>query len=227
MRSNMISSRTIIRVEAVILLLLLLYYFVGNCGSIYMTSGKPVEEKKIAITFDDGPHPVYTPKLLDGLKRRGIVATFFVTGENAEQYPDIIREMSEDGHLIGNHTYSHMQLTNSNRDKFRSELVKTNKVLKDITGKDVSFVRPPYGCWDKSLETELNMFPVLWNIDPLDWCCNNADCIVQKVEKNAKENAVILMHDYYETSVTAALQIVDDLTKQGYKFVTVEEILFD
>lgn len=104
MRSNMISSRTIIRVEAVILLLLLLYYFVGNCGSIYMTSGKPVEEKKIAITFDDGPHPVYTPKLLDGLKKRGIVATFFVTGENAEQYPDIIRKMSEDGHLIGNHS---------------------------------------------------------------------------------------------------------------------------
>lgn len=227
MRSNMISSRTIIRVEAVILLLLLLYYFVGNCGSIYMTSGKPVEEKKIAITFDDGPHPVYTPKLLDGLKKRGIVATFFVTGENAEQYPDIIRKMSEDGHLIGNHTYSHIQLTDSNRDKFRSELVKTNEVLKEITGKDVSFVRPPYGCWDKSLETELNMFPVLWNIDPLDWCCNNADCIVQKVEKNANENAVILMHDYYETSVTAALQIVDDLTKQGYKFVTVEEILFD
>lgn len=186
-----------------------------------------MEEKKIAITFDDGPHPVYTPKLLDGLKKRGIVATFFVTGENAEQYPDIIRKMSEDGHLIGNHTYSHIQLTDSNRDKFRSELVKTNEVLKEITGKDVSFVRPPYGCWDKSLETELNMFPVLWNIDPLDWCCNNADCIVQKVEKNANENAVILMHDYYETSVTAALQIVDDLTKQGYKFVTVEEILFD
>lgn len=185
------------------------------------------EVHKIAITFDDGPHPVYTPKLLDGLEKRGIVATFFVTGENAAQYPDIIRRMNEDGHLIGNHTYTHIQLTSANRDRFRAELVKTNETLKEITGKDVTFVRPPYGSWDKSFETELNMFPVLWNIDPLDWCSNNADCVVRKVEKNVKESSIILLHDCYDTSVKAALRIVDDLTAQGYQFVTVDEILFD
>jgi peptidoglycan/xylan/chitin deacetylase (PgdA/CDA1 family) len=185
------------------------------------------EVHKIAITFDDGPHPVYTPRLLEGLEKRGVVATFFVTGENAAQYPDIIKRMDKDGHLIGNHTYTHIQLTSANRDKFRSELVKTNETLKQITGKDVTFVRPPYGSWDKSFETELNMFPVLWNIDPLDWCSNNADCVVRKVESNAEENAIILLHDCYETSVKAALRIIDDLTAQGYHFVTVDEILFD
>ena len=81
--------------------------------------------------------------------------------------------------------------------------------------------------WDKSFEKELNMIPVLWSIDPLDWCCDDAACVVRKVESTAEENAIILLHDSYPSTVTAALQIVDDLQKQGYVFVTVEEILFD
>lgn len=176
---------------------------------------------------DDGPHPQYTELLLDGLKKRGVHATFFVTGEHAEQYPDIIKRMSQEGHIIGNHTYSHIQLTSGNREKFKQELIKTNQILTNITGKEVLYVRPPYGTWDKSFETELNMFPVLWNVDPLDWCSDNASCVVRRVIKDTEESDIILMHDCYETSVTAALQIVDDLQKQGYTFVTVEKILFD
>lgn len=183
--------------------------------------------KKIALTFDDGPHPKYTERLLDGLKERDVVATFFVTGENAQNYPEIIRREQEEGHLIGNHTYSHIQLTSRNRETFREELVKTNEILEEITGEKVSFVRPPYGSWDKSFEKELNMFPVLWNIDPLDWCSHNADCIAAKVVEKAGDGDIILMHDYYETSVTAALEVVDALQKRGFQFVTVEEILFD
>ena len=190
----------------------------GVCG----TSGEP---KKIALTFDDGPHPKYTEQLLDGLKERGVVATFFVTGENAENYPDIIRREQDEGHLIGNHTYSHIQLTSRNRETFREELVQTNEILEEITGEKISFVRPPYGSWDKSFEKELNMFPVLWNIDPLDWCSHNADCIASKVVEKAGDGDIILMHDYYETSVTAALEVVDILQKRGFQFVTVEEIL--
>ena len=83
------------------------------------------EIKKIALTFDDGPHPYYTEELLDGLKERGVVATFFVTGEHANLHPDVIKRMQEEGHLIGNHTYSHMQLTKKNREKFKEELVRT------------------------------------------------------------------------------------------------------
>lgn len=190
-------------------------------------TGEEDVAKKIALTFDDGPHPRYTEQLLDGLKERNVVATFFVTGENAQNYPNIIRREQEEGHLIGNHTYSHIQLTSGNRETFREELVKTNEILENITGEKVSFVRPPYGSWDKSFEKELNMFPVLWNIDPLDWCSHNAECIAAKVVENAGDGDIILMHDYYDTSVTAALEVVDVLQKRGFQFVTVEEILFD
>ena len=190
-------------------------------------AGEEDVAKKIALTFDDGPHPRYTEQLLDGLKERNVVATFFVTGENAENYPEIIRRGQEEGHLIGNHTYSHIQLTSGNRETFREELVKTNEILENITGEKVSFVRPPYGSWDKSFEKELNMFPVLWNIDPLDWCSHNAECIAAKVVEKAGDGDIILMHDYYDTSVTAALEVVDVLQKRGFQFVTVEEILFD
>lgn len=185
------------------------------------------ERRKIALTFDDGPHPRYTEQLLDGLKERGVHASFFVTGEHASLHPDIIRRMQEEGHLIGNHTYSHIQLTRKNRETFKEELVKTNEVIKEITGEDVLYVRPPYGTWDKSLEEELNMFPVLWTIDPLDWCSKNASCVAGRILQKADENEIILMHDYYDTSVTAALKVVDELLEQGYEFVTVEEILLE
>jgi peptidoglycan/xylan/chitin deacetylase (PgdA/CDA1 family) len=185
------------------------------------------EEKYIALTFDDGPHPSYTEQLLDGLKERGVHVSFFVTGEHAELHPDIIRRMQEEGHLIGNHTYSHSQLTSKNHEKFRQELIDTNAVITEITGEEVQYVRPPYGSWDKSFEVELNMFPVLWTIDPRDWCSTNVAAITENVVNSAGENDIILMHDYYESSVTAALKIVDELQSRGYTFVTVDEILFD
>lgn len=185
------------------------------------------EIRRVALTFDDGPHPCYTEELLDGLKERGIHATFFVTGEHAEIHPEVIRRMQEEGHLIGNHTYSHIQLRSSNRELFKEELIKTNEILEEITGQEVVYVRPPYGSWDKSFEKELNMFPVLWTVDPLDWCSSNVDRITQKIVSNVDENDIILMHDYYKSSVEAALKTVDELLERGYTFVTVEEILFD
>lgn len=187
----------------------------------------PIEIKRAALTFDDGPHPVYTEQLLDGLKERGVKATFFVTGEHAELHPDIIKRMHDEGHLIGNHTYSHIQLTSSNREQFKNELIQTNKILSDITGDEIQYVRPPYGSWDKKFETDLNMFPVLWNVDPLDWNTSNANRVAKTVINKVSDNDIILMHDYYDTSVEAALMIVDELTQQGYEFVTVDKILFD
>lgn len=182
---------------------------------------------KIALTFDDGPHPYYTEQLLDGLKERDVKATFFVTGEHAEMHSDIIERMSSEGHLIGNHTYSHIQLTSGNREEFKNQIIKTNEIITEITGKEVLYVRPPYGAWDKKFEKELNMFPVLWTVDPLDWCSSNSSRIVNKVVSKAGENDIILLHDYYESTVTAALGIVDELQNKGYEFVTVDELLFD
>ena len=196
------------------------------CGYV-SASATPVEAPKIALTFDNGPSAAWTPVLLDGLKERGVKATFFLIGENADKNPEIVKRMAEEGHLIGNHTYSHIQLTSDNKEVFREELVKTNEILKAITGENVTYIRPPYGSWDKSLEQDLNMFPVLWNVDPLDWCTPDAGLVMSRVLQQVEDGDIILLHDYYDTSVTAALMIVDEMKKQGYEFVTVEEILFD
>ena len=141
--------------------------------------------------------------------------------------PELVERMHREGHLIGNHTYSHIQLTKQNREQFKEELIRTNGIISGISGGEIVFVRPPYGSWDKKFEEELNMFPVLWSIDPLDWCTKDADNVARRVLAKAKENAVILMHDEYDSSVQAAFMVVDALMKEGYEFVTVEEILFD
>ncbi len=219
------------RITACLLVLffLLIIYIIGCIQQDAVPAMGNVGEgqKKIALTFDDGPHPYYTEQLLDGLSKREVKATFFVTGEHASLHPEVIVRMSKEGHVIGNHTYSHMQLNHANREKFKEELMKTNEVIEAITGEEVVYVRPPYGSWDKALEEELNMFPVLWTIDPLDWCSDNVDSITGKVVSKVKENDIILLHDYYPSTITAAFRIIDDLKQQGYEFVTVEEILFD
>ncbi|MDR0948824.1 MAG: polysaccharide deacetylase family protein, partial [Lachnospiraceae bacterium] len=152
----------------------------GVAYSQEVQNSDDVEElKKVAITFDDGPHPVYTKQLLDGLEKSGAKATFFLMGQNVELYPELVERMSEDGHLVGNHTYSHLGLTSTNHDEFMDEISATNELIEEIIGTVPQYLRPPYGTWDKSLEDDLNMFPVLWTIDPLDWCSTNVECITK------------------------------------------------
>ncbi|MEE1314707.1 MAG: polysaccharide deacetylase family protein [Faecalimonas sp.] len=177
---------------------------------------------KIALTFDDGPS-VHTERLLQGLEERGVKATFFVIGKYAEKYPELVKREYEDGHLLGNHTYSHVQITRLGEEEARAEIIKTNQILEELTGKRVEYVRPPFGVWKEKLQ-DLEMTPVLWTVDPLDWTTKNADEIVNKVVTKAEENAIILLHDCYKSSVDAALRIVDILQSRGYEFVTVEEL---
>ena len=224
-----IKSDSVVKILYVLTLLLTLTALKTNVECVVLSVNQICnsEIKKVALTFDDGPHPKYTEQLLDGLKKRGIKATFFVTGEHADLHKDIIERMYKEGHLIGNHTYSHLQLSNQNIEQYKQELIKTNNILKEITGEETAYVRPPYGTWDENLENELNMIPVMWTSDSLDWCTNNENVIVQRVIKDVKENDIILMHDYYETSVNAALALIDELLAKGYTFVTIEDIMFD
>ena len=141
--------------------------------------------------------------------------------------PDIIDRMQKEGHLIGNHTYSHIQLTSNNEEKYKKEILDTNKVIFDITGCETSFIRPPYGSWKKKFDIELNMIPVLWTVDTQDWCSTDVPAIIRRGTKKTKENDIILMHDYYKTSVKSALKIVDILKDKGFTFVTVDELMFD
>lgn len=185
------------------------------------------EKKKVALTFDDGPHPEYTPQMLEVLKEQNVKATFFLLGEEVEKYPEIVKKIHEEGHLIGNHSYKHEQLSKLTMEKACAQVNRTNELVYDITGEYPSYLRPPFGDWHEKLDCEANMVEVLWDVDTLDWSVQNHNRIVNKVLKNVQENDIILMHDGYETSVTAAKEIIDTLQKQGYEFVTVDEIFFD
>lgn len=195
--------------------------------TIEVSGMEEAEKPKIAITFDDGPHPRFTPRLLDGLKERGVKASFFVIGNLAEKYPELIAREKEEGHLIGNHTYAHIDIGKLPEEKGREEILRTSAVIKEITGNEVEFVRPPFGSWQKKLEQEMEMIPVLWSVDPLDWTTKNPDEIVNKVVTKVKENDIILLHDCYQSSVDAALRIIDILQKEGYEFVTVDDMILD
>lgn len=195
--------------------------------AIEVSGMEEAEKPKIAITFDDGPHPRFTPRLLDGLKERGVKASFFVIGNLAEKYPELIVREKEEGHLIGNHTYAHIDIGKLPEEKGREEILRTSAVIKEITGNEVEFVRPPFGSWQKKLEQEMEMIPVLWSVDPLDWTTKNPDEIVNKVVTKVKENDIILLHDCYQSSVDAALRIIDILQKEGYEFVTVDDMILD
>lgn len=182
---------------------------------------------KVALTFDDGPHPVYTPPLLDGLKERGVHATFFVVGENIPGNEEILKRMDAEGHLIGNHTYSHVKLSELDIARACAEVEKTNALICEVTGKEPEFIRPPFGEWKKAMECSFEMIPVLWDVDPLDWTTKNTALVVERVLKDTKAGDIILLHDYYQSSVDAALEIVDALTERGYKFVTVDELILE
>ena len=196
------------------------------CGYV-SASATPVEAPKISLTFDDGPSAVWTPALLDGLKERGVKATFFLIGENADKNPEIVKRMAEEGHLIGNHTYHHVELIKVSENEARLELADTSAVIVRITGKEPEYMRPPFGTWQRKLEQDIQMLPVLWTIDPLDWTTENQDEIVNKVVTEAEENDIILLHDCYKSSVEAGLRIVDILQEEGFVFVTVDELLLN
>ena len=185
------------------------------------------EQPVVALTFDDGPSGTSTPVLLEGLRKRGVRATFFVVGENVEkgENAQILREMSADGHLIGNHTYNHVQLDKISKEAAKEEIETTNQKIFEITGVYPAWLRPPYGEWRKNLDFYVEMFPVLWDVDTLDWKSKNVDSIMKIVRSEVSDGAVILMHDAYQSSVDAALQIVDLLMAEEYEFVTVEELI--
>ncbi len=183
--------------------------------------------KKVALTFDDGPHPVYTKQLLDGLAQRNVKATFFVIGKNIEGNEALLSRMHEAGHLIGNHTYDHVKICDLDGAHACEQVEKTSALVKAVTGEDTEFVRPPFGAWNKAMECSFTMIPVLWDVDPLDWTTENSAAVVQKVLDTVEENDIILLHDCYQSSVDAALKITDELLAQGYEFVTVDELILE
>ena len=186
---------------------------------------KPV----VALTFDDGPNASSTPILLDGLKERKVRATFFLIGENVEKEKKkkIVKRMYEEGHLIGNHTYTHCNLSKLETGEAKKELEQTDTVIEKITGKQPVFVRAPYGELPVDSEQDLNRIYIGWTVDPLDWMTEDTGAVVKTVVEEINPGDVILLHDCYPSSVQAAIRIVDLLQGKGYEFVTVDHLIMD
>lgn len=186
---------------------------------------KPV----VALTFDDGPNASSTPILLDGLKERKVRATFFLIGENVEKDENekIVKRMYEEGHLIGNHTYTHCNLSKLETGEAKKELEQTDTVIEKITGKQPVFVRAPYGELPVDSEQDLNRIYIGWTVDPLDWMTEDTGAVVKTVVEEINPGDVILLHDCYPSSVQAAIRIVDLLRGKGYEFVTVDHLIMD
>lgn len=177
---------------------------------------RPVGKTKLAaLTFDDGPSP-FTPQILKILKQYRIRATFFIVGEQARHYPEIIRQMHEEGHEIGNHTWSHSNLARLSTVQIQHEIESTNQLLESLTGESPHLLRPPYSSVNTS------------NVDPTDWNLKQTDPVSSRVLSGLRKNSVILLHDGggpRDQTVASLSVIIEELQKQDYEFVTVPEYL--
>lgn len=193
-------------------------------------------QKIVALTFDDGPYPPYTGQILDILREYQVPATFFLIGKNAEKHPDLVRRMVAEGHQLGNHTYNHIDLLKADRREIADEVERCNKIIRDITGAGAQIVRPPHGFRDSvvvEVMAERGLKVVEWSVMSRDWTNPGVEAIVSRTVSKVKSGAVILLHDGdgvaasapRAQTVAATREIIRELTAQGYKFVTVSEIL--
>ena len=186
---------------------------------------------KIALTFDDGPHPKYTREILDILDTYGIHATFFFVGQNVTAYPDMAREVALRGHEIGNHTYTHPCAIKKQPDDLRKELTACEAAIQKTTDTSPKLFRPPQGSWNTKvyeLAQEKDYAVILWDIDTMDWAHTPADQICRNVLENIHSGDIILMHDFHSDGCTTAQALktfLPQLLNQGYQFVTVSELI--
>ena len=183
-----------------------------------------LDDKVVALTFDDGPSK-YTEKILDVLKKYDACGTFFLIGNKVDFYRDVLKRMINEGSEIGNHSYDHKLLTRLSKKQFEEEINKTQDAIKKATGFTPLLFRPTYGGYTDLLKSYTDLKFVLWDVDSRDWQVKAKSKILQNVLPNVKSGSIILMHDNHEYSLNALNDIISNLKKQGYKFVTVSELL--
>lgn len=200
----------------------------GHVPSVSISSGSR-SQKLIALTFDDGPHPKHTPRLLDMLRRRNVKATFYVIGERAANHPSIVRRMVNEGHEIGNHTWTHRNLKTLSDSQVRWEFDKTRDAIVAATGVQPRTMRPPYGSMYTSqrewVYREYGYPTVLWDVDPLDWKKPGSSIVASRLISKTRNGSILLVHDLHGGSVDAMPQTIDTLLRQGYQFVTVSQLI--
>lgn len=183
----------------------------------------------VAMTFDDGPHPTHTPRLLDMLRERGIRATFYLIGNRVVQYPGIAQRIAEEGHEIGNHSWSHPFLDRMAASAVTREIDQTSDAIFQVTGRPPVTFRPPYGAFTRSQRTGLHttraLPTILWSVDPQDWRRPGASVVANRILQNAHQGSIILSHDIHRGTIDAMPQILDGLTARGLQFVTVSQMI--
>ncbi|MET3721994.1 polysaccharide deacetylase family protein [Arthrobacter sp. UYEF21] len=179
-----------------------------------------------ALTYDDGPEPKTTPQLLSILREKNAMATFFMQGVNASKNPGIAKQVSDAGHALGNHTYSHPNLTRLSAATIKSEIDRTGAVIKAAAGIAPTFMRPPYGATNAAVQGTVGMPLMLWSVDSQDWLSKNPAIFVPKVLKEITPGAVVIMHDVHPTTIAGQAELMSNLQSQGYHLVTIQQ-LFD
>ena len=216
---------------ALLVFLMLWQCFALNCKAQTMVyHSVPTESNKIALTFDDGPHPSQTHRILDILEKYGVKATFFMIGVNVRNYPDAAREVISRGHEVGNHTYSHICPKNLSESGLAKELDRCEDALEDLCEYRPHLFRPPEGVLNAYVQhcSERGDYSlILWSVDTRDWAVKNAEVIAERVLSKVQPGDIVLMHDYIANSKTPeALEILlPKLLALGYEPVTVSELL--
>lgn len=204
-------------------------------GAVYRV---PADEKLVALTFDDGPSPVWTPRILDELKKAQVKATFFMLGEHVAKYPQIARRVAQERHEIENHGLSHHVLLYYKQDELEKEIKDTEKIIKDVTGKTTKYFRPPKAWFtneEKRKLGEMGYRVVLWSLNSKDWVTFHDKHIRRYILRNIRPGDIILFHDSgaafsaeggsRRQTVRTIFRLAEQLREEGYRFVTVDELL--
>ncbi|SOC10997.1 peptidoglycan/xylan/chitin deacetylase (PgdA/CDA1 family) [Ureibacillus xyleni] len=181
--------------------------------------------KRVALTFDDGPHEKITRQILNTLKKYDAKATFFMVGRRVPNNTKLVKDIYNSGHEIGNHTWNHPKLTSLTSKQVESQITSTDNSIYKAIGQYPTVFRPPYGAKNKRVTDVIDVPVVMWTIDTLDWKQRNANKLLPMVKKNLHNNAIILMHDIHQSTADGLDSVLAYLQKEGYECVTVSEIL--
>lgn len=213
----------------VMILVSLLISTARNMSDAVATSSDGVSEtgeRLVALTFDDGPDREKTTALLDMLKEKGVSATFFMIGAYVEENAEIVKRMDAEGHQIGVHTYSHVDLGCLTEAEQREEIEKTRQAIWSVVGERELAVRPPFGRINKALEDWIDSPMILWDVDTLDWTGKAAEEIIMETVESVRDGDIILMHDISENGLEGAEGIIDELQRMGYTFLTIDQLFY-
>lgn len=220
------SNKTLMRMGAAVCLAAVATLAIGGHGTAEPAAAIVNENGPvIALTFDDGPYPKVTGHILDVLEKNGVCATFFVLGSRIEGHEDMLTRMDELGCEIGNHSFSHADLTRLSKADCQRELSDTDAEIRRVTGHEASVVRPPYGYYNKTVMSAAERPLILWTVDTNDWRGKAPGEIADYVIQQAKEGSVILMHDQQTQTADAMEMIIPTLIEEGFRFVTVSELI--